>query len=84
MSVPYAFKKNHYIPQVIYLFIRKVFGDYVIHFNFFIEDMKNYELELDNINIIMYNNIKLGHSPISKEASIAYINTYLTEQYLWI
>lgn len=84
LSVPYAFKKNQYIPQVIYLFNRKAYGDYGIQFKLFIEDMKNYELELDKINIIIYNNIKLGHNPISKEASITYINTYLTEQYLWI
>lgn len=84
LSVPYAFKNNQHIPQTIYLFNRKAYGDFEIQFKSFIEDMKDLELELDRINIIMYNDDKLGHNPINKDSSISYINTYLENKHLWI
>lgn len=84
ISVPYAFKMSQYVPQIVYMFNRKAYGDYGIQFKLFIEDMKAYKLELDNIKIIMYSDEKLGHNPISKESSIAYINAYLNNEKLWI
>lgn len=84
ISVPYAFKVNQYIPQIMYLFNRKAYGDYGIQFKTFIAEMKEYELELDRINIIMYSDEKLGHNPINKDSSVAYLNTYLENKNLWI
>lgn len=84
LSVPIAFKKYNYVPKTIYLFNRLAYGDYGIHYKALIEDTKLSNVNLDNINFLMYNKPELGHNPISKDNTISILNTYIANPSLWV
>ena len=50
------------------------------HFNPFCSFLNKYEINSSNIKFILYNNKKLGHNPISREATVNFVNQVLEDK----
>lgn len=78
LSLVNIMARNKNVPRVYYLQNRLCKFDIQKHFTPFINSLDRYEINSRNINFILYNNRYSGHSPLSKDETIDYINSIIT------
>jgi len=64
-----------------YLQNRKCKSDMVKQVLPFIKYAERYKVNLSNLNLVYYNNIGVGHNPLSREKTVVYINYLKTNDF---
>lgn len=75
ISVVEKFKKEDHVPRIYYLQNAYVEHDVARHLTPFLNQLRevNEEAVISKVHVELYFNKKLGHNPIGKQATIAYI-----------
>ena len=76
--------KNKNIPKTIYLQNRLCKSDINMHLKPFFQNADKFNVNIKNINVVIYNNEFSGHNPIGKEKSLNYINNLITNDFSMI
>lgn len=69
--------KNKNIPKTFYLQNRLCENDMEKHLNPFLSNAKRYNIDLTNINFLLYDDKFKGHNPIGREKSVKFINNLI-------
>jgi len=69
--------KNKYVPKIIYLQNRKCKSDVINHVIPFLRNADKYKINLSNLNLIYYNDVKAGHNPLKREQTVKYVNNFI-------
>ncbi|MBF9296653.1 YqiA/YcfP family alpha/beta fold hydrolase [Mammaliicoccus sciuri] len=80
LSITSLFRKQKYVPKIYYIQNRLCETDMTRHFDPFCSFLDKYEINSSNIKFILYNNKKLGHNPISREATVNFVNQVLEDK----
>jgi len=78
-SITRIMSKNKHVPEIHYLQNRLCRSDMDRQLNPFCKMMDKYNIDSDNINIILYNNKKSGHNPMNKQSTIKYLNSTINQ-----
>jgi len=73
--------KNKYIPKTIYLQNRLCKSDMEMHLRPFYKNADKFNVNLENINTIIYNDKLSGHSPLGKSKTVKYINNLIENNF---
>lgn len=76
-SLSALMSKNENIPRTVYLQNRLCENDMERHFKPFLANAKKYNIDLTNINFVLYNDKLKGHNPIDIEKSIKIVNNLI-------
>ncbi|MGK9044811.1 glycosyl transferase [Mammaliicoccus vitulinus] len=77
LSITSLFRNENYVPKIYYIQNRLCLTDVTRHYEPFCNFLDKYEINSSNIKFILYNNKEKGHDPISREATIDFVNKVL-------
>lgn len=80
-SLSALMSKNKNIPRTFYLQNRLCENDMDKHLNPFLTNAKKYNIDLTNINFILYDDKFKGHNPIGREKSVKFINNLIDNNF---
>lgn len=75
------FITENYVPNVLYIQNALYPHDMRIHYKPFFEALKEKNLNPENIKSLLYNNEKLGHTPLNQETTELIINSVVNKKY---
>ncbi|SDL25194.1 hypothetical protein SAMN05216216_1347 [Lacicoccus qingdaonensis] len=76
-SITECFKKHNHIPKTLYVFNGSSYTDYDKQYTHLIKKVTSEDIDLSNIEFLIYHDKKLKHGPLSKDKTVHLINSRL-------